>query len=180
MEKAEAKHTNMVTFRCTECGNTIDVAPDQVKTWWKQFAEGANEQWMDEGTVWCEIEGCGDMPFQFGRGQMVQVDEGHPCTMYLNLYGITDAYGGPEEGGWWYEQGVALGSIPLPATWEWTKTGWDDEGDVYGLRPQIKPVHREWAEQCFKLTHMNDTRHYRVVTESSMASDYPRNRPHYE
>ncbi len=32
---------------------------------------------------------------------------------YLNAYLVCRAYGGPEEGGWWYDRGRLLASVPL-------------------------------------------------------------------
>lgn len=33
--------------------------------------------------------------------------------LYLNAYEVCRAYGGPEEGGWWYDAGEPLASIPI-------------------------------------------------------------------
>lgn len=33
--------------------------------------------------------------------------------IYLNVYAVTRHYGGPEEGGWWFNAGEPLASIPL-------------------------------------------------------------------
>lgn len=35
--------------------------------------------------------------------------------MYLNAYRVTRHYGGPEEGGWWYDAGEVLASVPVAA-----------------------------------------------------------------
>lgn len=35
--------------------------------------------------------------------------------MYLNVYAVTRHYGGPEEGGWWYNVGTPLASVPIKA-----------------------------------------------------------------
>lgn len=35
--------------------------------------------------------------------------------MYLNVYAVTRHYGGPEEGGWWYNAGQPLASVPIKA-----------------------------------------------------------------
>jgi len=32
---------------------------------------------------------------------------------YVNLYAVTRHYGGPEEGGWWYDQGEPLKSTAV-------------------------------------------------------------------
>ena len=35
-----------------------------------------------------------------------------PVLVHVNAYRITRHYGGPEEGGWWYDRGEPLGSLP--------------------------------------------------------------------
>lgn len=35
-----------------------------------------------------------------------------PVLVYVNAYRITRHYGGPEEGGWWFDCGEPLGSLP--------------------------------------------------------------------
>jgi len=34
---------------------------------------------------------------------------------YINAYVVTRHYGGPEEGGWWFNAGTPLASVPMPA-----------------------------------------------------------------
>jgi hypothetical protein len=35
--------------------------------------------------------------------------------LYVNVYLVTRHYGGPQEGGWWYDAGEPLASIPVAA-----------------------------------------------------------------
>lgn len=35
--------------------------------------------------------------------------------LYVNAYAVNRSYGGPEEGGWWYNSGSPLASIPVKA-----------------------------------------------------------------
>ena len=35
--------------------------------------------------------------------------------MYLNIYEVGKAYGGPEEGGWWYSTGEFIFGVKLPS-----------------------------------------------------------------
>lgn len=35
--------------------------------------------------------------------------------LFLNVYAVERAYGGPQEGGWWYNYGIPLASVPMPA-----------------------------------------------------------------
>jgi hypothetical protein len=34
--------------------------------------------------------------------------------LYLNAYLVSRVYGGPEEGGWWYDAGEPIACIPIP------------------------------------------------------------------
>lgn len=35
--------------------------------------------------------------------------------LYINVYGVTRCYGGPEEDGWWFNQSYPLASVPFKA-----------------------------------------------------------------
>lgn len=37
----------------------------------------------------------------------------HRSQHYVNVYRLEQGYGGPEEGGWWYEAGTPIASIPF-------------------------------------------------------------------
>lgn len=39
-------------------------------------------------------------------------------TYYINVYDVGSAYGGPEEGGWWYDTGEFIKTIGTAATLE--------------------------------------------------------------
>lgn len=58
-------------------------------------------------------------------------------VMYVSIYSVGRAYGGPEEGGWWFDTGVPIGAIPVFIT--------DDErGDIYDeLWDELLPKARE-------------------------------------
>jgi hypothetical protein len=43
------------------------------------------------------------------------IKPGTPTLVYLNAYEVTRHYGGPEEGGWWYDHREPVASIPIPA-----------------------------------------------------------------
>ena len=40
----------------------------------------------------------------------------HSEIIYANVFRVTRQYGGPEEGGWWYDAGEVIGSIRVLAT----------------------------------------------------------------
>lgn len=88
---------------------------------------------------------------------------------YVNVYLVQQAYGGPEEGGWWYDWGQPHVSIP--------------EECPGGLDATLK----QWEAWCAK---ENDARpdywsvasqgEYRVLIEDSPAVCWPSERPFYE
>jgi hypothetical protein len=152
------------TFRCAGCGWYEHVHPTDLESWLRDRNPSGRCE------IVCRVKGC--------PGLLWEVREGQQTTLHLNLYSVRQNYGGPEEGGWWYESGVALGSVPLPATWEWTGDIYED--DHLHLEPRVKSAHHEAARLLLNLTAMHDTHNYHISLEDHMASDYPRSRPRYE
>ena len=65
--------------------------------------------------------------------------------LYLNAYAVTRHYGGPEEGGWWYNSGEPLASIPI------------DSHKVLGAGHEYQPTDlAEGCDQC----GLNFNEHY--------------------
>lgn len=76
----------------------------------------------------------------------------HPRLEYVNAYVINRLYGGQEEGGWWYDEGTPIASVPImrgKETKGWERylahnIGWSSQHDlgsvlghdVYGIRHQ--------------------------------------------
>lgn len=121
--------------------------------------------------------------------------------LFVNIYSAGRAYGGPEEGGWWFDVGTPIGSIPV----EHTEDEWDE------MRGRFVAVHgdddtkwdlEKWAEHLDNdlkaraefLRDMWATRYphtgnrqsvlggedYNVVIEDHFAEPYPEVRPRYE
>lgn len=88
---------------------------------------------------------------------------------HINVYLVHQGYGGPEEGGWWYDYGVPHASIPetCPNGLEHTLEQWRAwckiENDA---RPDYCSVHSQGE--------------YRVSVEDEPARAWPSERPHYE
>ena len=87
---------------------------------------------------------------------------------YVNVYLVEQAYGGPEEGGWWYEVGEPVKTMPTRAHY------------LAKLRTRVG----DWCDR------MNSTRPpmysvastgvYVSVVEDNPARGYPSERPYYE
>ncbi len=99
--------------------------------------------------------------------EMYEVWLDAPTLVYVNAYRITRHYGGPEEGGWWFDCGEPLGSLPCTSQRE-AKSKVDEmrakfahlaEGDINSVL--------EGAE-------------VHVYIEEKFARVFPETRPHYE
>lgn len=89
-------------------------------------------------------------------------------TQYVNAYELTLAYGGPEEGGWWYDIGEPLASVPV--------SGMEEAVAAYTA------LHGRFAE-----AYADGDRHsvanrpeLRLRVEQSFAASFPAERPRYE
>jgi hypothetical protein len=96
---------------------------------------------------------------------------------YIHKYNVALAFGGREEGGWWYEVGVPEN--------DWKTPAFTDEEQAYEKCRELNAAERIRAEKeeeydyTSVLAHMSD--HYSYsVSEDSTARPYPESRPHYE
>lgn len=88
---------------------------------------------------------------------------------YVNAYLVERNYGGPEEGGWWYDSGTPIASVPVEN---------DQEAD------KVKLMLQELFEGHYptkKTRHsVNGGEDLEIVHEEHFAVAYPTERPHYE
>lgn len=110
-----------------------------------------------------------------GCGSRIWSDcECHRCAwlaeftqgFYVNVYEVHRCYGGPEEGGWWFDEGhpVRTGTPfdtldEAEAEAERLREHYQDDGDRYSARGGLD---------------------YSVVIEPHQGRHYPDERPHYE
>jgi hypothetical protein len=139
---------------------------------------------------------------QFYPGEDVKKRQGYQppkqFLYYLNVYAVTQNYGGPEEGGWWYESGMPLASVP----WVAPERLMNDEGFLLCVdgrlsfecqEPLILDKYRDEIDrkkvelkETFSHEKYGDTssvlggQDVRVVLEHEMAKPFPEERPHYE
>jgi hypothetical protein len=98
--------------------------------------------------------------------------EGGVTTMYVAAYRTSQCFGGPEEGGWYYEHGEPVAAVPITVTYRWIDRG---ERRLY---PEVSI---DEYERVRKL--LEETLGYvdlRVCLENMWPTEYPRFRPHYE
>jgi len=113
--------------------------------------------------------------------------------LYVNLYRVTRHYGGPEEGGWWYDAGEPLASVPIPGVWRSDEYPKAEIPLEWKPRTQLLPVSiddfvrekerlmdlfvfEKWGSIC----SMRGGADIAVRSEEHMARNWPERRPHYE
>lgn len=91
-----------------------------------------------------------------------------PGFSFVNVYEVDRCYGGPEEGGWWYDAGQVVLSRQVP----------DDQIDetVAALEDEY-PRGRGRYNSGSMLYSGGD---YKVLVENEPGADYPETTPHYE
>ena len=94
----------MTTYRCNNCHEHFDIEIP---------AENQNDNEFDN-TVH-DTDDC-DSP------QWHLVDVGHAVMMYMNAYTAHQHYGGPAEGGWYYNSYEPLASVPAKAHYVYDAT----------------------------------------------------------
>jgi hypothetical protein len=88
-------------------------------------------------------------------------------VQYINVYEVSQEYGGPEEGGWWFEAGYPVVSEPFRGT--------DDELDA-----RVEQFREQYADNGYRFSVRPKDADYRVVVEDERGQQYPTERPHYE
>lgn len=95
---------------------------------------------------------------------------------YVHKYQIALQYGGPEEGGWWYEAGTPTGFVLGPLTDE--EGAYDQAYDLNKLE-QERRKREEQYDYTSVLAKLSSHYSYTVSTDATPLS-YPATRPHYE
>ena len=93
----------------------------------------------------------------------------HPQLHFLNAFSVNRVLGGREEGGWWYDEGIALASIPFKRGNELT------EQKFRSLMQNAIGWHSK-----YKLDSVLGRDEFRMYTENTFAADFPTEKPHYE
>lgn len=88
------------------------------------------------------------------------------ATLYVNVYEVDRHYGGPEEGGWYYDAGDPVESHPV-----------DTEGAADRLVEHLEQEYPRTDSSSSVIYRGGD---YRVWIEDHPAKAYPEVVPHYE
>ena len=85
---------------------------------------------------------------------------------YVNLYMLDRAYGGREEGGWWYDTGDPVASVPF-----------DTMREAEAFRTQMEDRFPHTGKSSSVIYSGGD---YQVYIERGFAEPFPKHTPHYE
>lgn len=92
-----------------------------------------------------------------------------PDLTYVNAYAVTRHFGGPEEGGWWYNAGEPLASVPLANP---------TVDQIEAERARLKSVLADHAEG--DIYSVLGGVAVEVYPQDGPAVNWPTERPHYE
>lgn len=111
-------------------------------------------------------EGCKEKEDQNLFNCIYRIDYALGQPMYVNVYHVSRHYGGPEEGGWWYNIGEVVESVEasVDKADEMKETliekhKEENEGDIYSVLGGIQ---------------------VNVCVEDEPGQNYPAETPHYE
>lgn len=88
---------------------------------------------------------------------------------YLNAYNVNRFYGGPQEGGWWFDAGDPIASVPLREEDPTAAIEWD----AY-LRAKIG-----WTSQYDRFSVLGHDE-FEIRPDDYFARPFPEETPHYE
>jgi hypothetical protein len=86
---------------------------------------------------------------------------------YVNAYAVTQHYGGPEEGGWWYRAGEPIASVPCT-----------NDSEVNEQRARLLTVFDDVSEG--DISSVLGGTQLLVTVERGVAAEWPEETPHYE
>ena len=89
--------------------------------------------------------------------------------VYVNVYMVDQAFGGREEGGWWYMVGHPVESHR-----------YDSMNDAQEALAKLETNYGEMNKGRRPISSVLSTGQYQVMLETHFAESWPKCRPHYE
>ena len=91
--------------------------------------------------------------------------------LYVNAYSVQSLFGGPEEGGWWYDAYEPLASVPLDPDVTDAQIA-DEKARLVNIIGWESPRHGRRAAAGGS--------DFEIRVEHTVATSGPQQRPHYE
>ena len=119
-----------------------------------------------------------ESPYCHDCGADTTLAKPEPCYAYVNVYAGERLYGGPEEGGWYFDAGTLLKVMRVPI--EPTDTL---EEQRVKVMPLLKRVSR-WCDRrnagSYHRSSVVGDADYEARWEVKPGKDFPEEHPHYE
>lgn len=119
------------------------------------------EQLLDEREVDYMTERVWTDYIEIGPDDVLRVIDQVLAERHVNVYEVDRRYGGPEEGGWWYDEGTKVESRLT---------------DVAHVDDVVAELAEEYPPNRGKRIGTPD---YKIMIENAPAADYPKHRPVY-
>jgi hypothetical protein len=91
---------------------------------------------------------------------------------YVNVYLVDRAYGGPEEGGWWFDYGLFQA--------EQSTSRHEEDAATREAERLQRWCDEENAQRRSDISSVVSEGRYVVYVEDEAGADWPAQRPHYE
>jgi hypothetical protein len=91
---------------------------------------------------------------------------------YVGIYNVDMAYGGPEEGGWYYDTGSLKRALRIFPS--------EDQAYAFACRANRLLKYLERHKRPVSSAAYNGDRHYVEVHANELPRYYPKELPHYE
>jgi len=92
----------------------------------------------------------------------------------VSIHMVDRAYGGPEEGGWWFDYGE-----PDHAYFRKTKL-FETKDEAYSYAKTLDHMIEELNKGRPSISSMASEGQYRVIVQEGYPHSWPEQRPHYE
>ena len=96
---------------------------------------------------------------------------------YINVYLVDRAYGGPEEGGWYYDYGNPVESRRVRVDWPQPTLHPDEYSHQLTF---LKARYKQLNEGRPSIHSVLSEGRYKVIEEDRFARSWPEKTPHYE
>lgn len=105
---------------------------------------------------------------RFSENEVIAIAAMPAGTTYVNVYAVGREYGGPEEGGWYYDSGELELSLCAPS---------EAVADMWAAL-----LHAEYQDHGnrYSVLYYRNPQDYIVDVSDIPGESYPKNRPHYE
>lgn len=100
-----------------------------------------------------------------------------PEIFYVTIYLVDRAYGGAEEGGWWYDTGEP---VLEPIEGESRQRSFDSLDDATAYLKSLNPIIERLNEGRPDISSVLSQGRYHGYLETHPPESFPGERPHYE